>query len=324
MLKLVRQRLGLVLKGMAMGIAEVIPGVSGGTIAFITGIYEELIDTIKSLDGELLKLLASLKFRRLFEHLNGKFLVFLLIGMAAGIVTGIFGVGHLQEQYPEELWGFFFGLIIASAWYVGKDVTRWDLRAVIILIAGAAGAYLVTAMSPAAGSENLGYVFLCGMLAISALILPGISGSFILLLLGMYTVVIHTLRDLLVDFNVAGLTLIAVFAAGCLTGLITTARVLSWFFHNKRNATLTFLTGIMLGSLNKIWPWRNPLSWLTEDGNIVTSDPMQPDAKVLSEINVLPGHYTVDDPNTGVVVGCMILGVAVVLLLDRFTQQKPE
>lgn len=319
MLKNARNRLSLVLKGMAMGVAEVIPGVSGGTIAFITGIYEELIDTIKSLDFRLFGLLGRLKLREAFFHVNGKFVLFLVAGMLVGLVLGLFGVTHLLENYPEELWGFFFGLILASAWYVGKDVRKWDFQTVAILVMGAIGAYFVTKLSPAEGSENLGYVFLCGVIAISALILPGISGSFMLLLLGMYTVIIPTLRNLLSGFTWPALILIAVFGAGCLTGLITTARVLSWFFHNKRDATLAFLTGVMLGSLNKIWPWRNPVRWLDDAGNVTTVGPLVPDAKVLVERNVWPHMYSVDEPNTLVVILCVAAGITIVLLLDRFT-----
>ena len=324
MLQNTRYKLYLVLTGMAMGIAEVIPGVSGGTIAFIAGIYERLINAIKSLDARLLGFLARFKLKAAFEHLDGFFLLFLIAGMLGGIVIGIFGVSNLMENHPEELWGFFFGLILASAWYVGKRVGKWNATTIALFIVGAVGAFMITKLSPATGSENLAYVFLCGMIAISALILPGISGSFMLLLLGMYTVIIPTLKEFLTTFDLSLLVIIGVFALGCLTGLISVARILSWLFHHKKDMTLATLTGIMLGSLNKIWPWRNPVKWLDESGAIVETDPGQVDAKILMEHNVLPSGYTVDDPNTLIVIVCIVAGFLLVLALDRFTVEPED
>jgi putative membrane protein len=306
----------LALKGMLMGIAEVIPGVSGGTIAFITGIYERLIDAIRSVDLEFVRSVGRLRLRQAWSHIDGNFLIVLFLGMAIGIITGVFGVTHLMDNYPEELWGFFFGLIVASAIYIGRKVPAWKLDKVILLVVGAAFSYGITVLSPAEGSESLIYVFASGLIAISALILPGISGSFILLLLGMYTIVIPSVKQVL-SFEFGAFPVVLVFALGCVLGLLTFSRVLSWLFHNYHDRTLAFLTGIMIGSLNKIWPWRNPEKWLSESGEVIMSGEIIAEAKLLVEQNVLPADYTLAEPNTLVVILCSIVGFVIVFATDR-------
>jgi putative membrane protein len=318
MLKTTGARLKLILKGAAMGIAEVIPGVSGGTIAFITGIYERLIDAIKAIDVEFIGHLLKFKIVRAWAHIDGVFIGFLLLGMAVGIGVGVFGVSHLMDNYPEELWGFFFGLIMASALYIARRVSDWKISNYAFLILGATVAFAITIINPSSGNTNLFYIFISGVIAISALILPGISGSFILLLMGVYTVIMPTIKHFLSTLDPADLALISIFALGCLTGLVTFSRVLSWLFHNHRDATLATLTGVMLGSLNKIWPWRNPIKWMDDEGNIfenVTSD--YDDLRVIVEQKVLPAQYTWADPNTIVVIFCAVVGFMTVFLLDR-------
>lgn len=275
-----------------MGIAEVIPGVSGGTIAFITGIYARLLAAIRNFDLGLLKLLGARKFRKAFNHVDGMFLITLLAGMAIGVIGGIFGITYVLETRPDLLWGFFFGLILASVWAIGREVPNWDLKIVILFLVGAAIAFFITLMYPLAGSDHLLYVFLSGCLAICALILPGISGSFILLLLGMYTVIIPTVKDILVGAQHEDMILVAVFAAGCLTGLLSFSRLLSWLFNNFMHSTLAVLTGFMLGSLPKIWPWRNPTLWMDEQGMLHEGIPHLDDGvRIIRDIIVLPADY---------------------------------
>jgi putative membrane protein len=305
----------LALKGMLMGIAEVIPGVSGGTIAFITGIYERLIDAIRSVDLQFAGHIGKGRLRTAWGHIDGNFLAVLLIGMAIGVVTGVFGVTHLMDNYPEELWGFFFGLIVASAIYIGRRVQHWSWDKIILLLLGGVFSYGITVLSPAVGSQSLIYVFASGLIAISALILPGISGSFILLLLGMYTVVIPSVKQLL-TLQFDALPIVLAFGIGCIIGVMSFSRVLSWLFHNFHNRTLAFLTGVMIGSLNKIWPWRNPEQWLSESGEIIASSEIVEDAKLLVEHNVAPANYTLADPNTLVVVICAIVGFTIVFATD--------
>lgn len=306
-------QLTLLLKGMAMGIAEVIPGVSGGTIAFITGIYERLINTIKTILGpEIFKSLRHDGLLGAWKKADGLFLTMLLGGMVLGIGVGVFGVTHLLENYPELLWAFFFGLIIASALYIGRQVTKWGAVEITILVIGVAVAYFITVASPAQGSESLVMVFIAGTIAISALILPGISGSFILLLMGMYTLIIPTVKDALKTFNPDSLVILVVFALGCLLGLATFSRVLSWTFKNYHNQTLALLTGFMIGSLNKIWPWRNVLEYRTNSKG---------EEVPFIEKSVLPSAYDGDPYVLGVII-LMLVGFAAVFALEKLGNKE--
>lgn len=252
-------RILLALKGMAMGMAEVVPGVSGGTIAFITGIYERLIFAIKSVDMELLKMIFSGRFAAAWKKLDGSFLLTLFLGMAIGVGVGVFVITWFLENKPLGIWSFFFGLILASCFIIGRDIDRWNWQVILSLVLGAALVYYVTVAVPLTGRTELWYVFLCGVVAISALLLPGLSGSFILLLLGMYTAIIPRVKEILTG-DLSGLPIILAFAGGCIVGVLSFARVLSWAFRNFKNTTLAFLTGLMIGSLNKVWPWQEVLN----------------------------------------------------------------
>ncbi len=290
-----------------MGIAEVIPGVSGGTIAFITGIYEKLLDTIKAFSPSLLGVFKKEGIRGLWSAVNGTFLATLLIGMVTGVIVGVFGVTHLLETYPEMLWAFFFGLIISSAIFIGKQVPSWGIAEILLLLAGIAIAFYITVASPAQGNEALWYVFLSGTIAISALILPGISGSFILLIMGMYSFIIPTVKNALKTFDSESLLTVGVFATGCLLGLTTFSRVLSWTFKNYKSPTLALLTGFMLGSLNKLWPWRNVISTrVNSKGETVP----------FLEESVLPAAYDGNPYIVGVLI-TMLLGFLSVFIMER-------
>lgn len=299
----------LFLKGLAMGIAEVIPGVSGGTIAFVTGIYERLLDAIKGvLSPTPLRLLREEGIAAAWQALDGNFLALLLGGMAAGLVGGIFGVTYLLEHYPTIIWAFFFGLILSSVWYVARQVGRWRWQEAFMLLAGAAVAYWITVASPLGGSESLVAVFFSGAIAICALMLPGISGSFVLLLLGMYSFVISSVKQVLSSFDTAGLVITGVFALGCLVGMAGFSRLLSWTLKHYHNPTMAMLTGFMVGSLNKLWPWRNVLEYrINSQGEQVP----------FREANVLPGAYQAGEPYTALAIAAVIIGIAVVLVLER-------
>ncbi|MEO1626873.1 MAG: DUF368 domain-containing protein [Bacteroidota bacterium] len=314
--------IGTALKGMAMGVAEVIPGVSGGTIAFITGIYERLINVIRSIGPNLIKAWRKDGWKGAWQAIDGIFLLPLLVGMASGIVLGVFVVSWLLETYPPVVWGFFFGLIIASAIYVGRQIERWKAGEIVMLILGTVLAYGITIISPANGSESLLVVFLAGAIAISALILPGISGSFILLLMGMYTFIVSdTLKPALRTLDPSKLLIMGVFALGCLTGLATVSRLLSWLFKHHRSLTLATLTGFMLGSLNKIWPWRNPVDWLRDEaGKIILADDGISPKKILTEDNVLPSGFE-GEPFVLAVVVMMVVGFASVFLMERLARR---
>jgi putative membrane protein len=296
------------LKGMAMGIAEVIPGVSGGTIAFITGIFERLLTAIKTiLSTKPLHLWRSGGFPAVWQGIDGNFMALLLGGMATGIVTGIFTITYLIEHYPPIIWAFFFGLIIASVVYVVRQVRGWKLAELLSLLAGALLAYWITVASPMQGSESLVVVFFSGMIAICALMLPGISGSFVLLLLGMYTFVIGSLKAVLSSLDPGSLQVVVVFALGCLGGMAFFSRILTWTLQHFHNATMAMMAGFMIGSLNKLWPWRNVLSYRTNSkGEQV---PFQ-------EANVLPEAYS-GEPYVFAALTAIAAGLVLVVLLER-------
>lgn len=308
----------LILKGGAMGVAEVIPGVSGGTIAFIAGIYERLIEAIKAFGPGLVGVHRNAGLAGVWRAIDGTFLTLLLAGMALGVVIGVFGISWLLEHYPPLIWGFFFGLIVASTLYIGRRIGRWGGGEIALFVLGAILAYGVTLITPAGGNEALWFVFLCGVIAMSALMLPGVSGSFMLLVLGMYQFIIQeTLKGIMVAFSFEKLLILIVFALGCLVGLMTMSRLLSWTFKHYHSLTLAILTGFLVGSLNKVYPWRNAVDWLRDTGGqvIMAADGVTPE-KVLAEVNVLPSAYTGDPMVLGVVLTCLA-GFLLVFVLDQ-------
>ncbi|MDL2320377.1 DUF368 domain-containing protein [Alistipes sp. OttesenSCG-928-B03] len=245
-------------KGMAMGAADVVPGVSGGTIAFITGIYAELLDTIKSFDLTAIRLLFSGKFGQLWRKINGNFLFALLLGIGISIFSLAKLMTWLLVNQPIATWAFFFGLIIASVVLVLRQVTRWNVVSILCLAGGIAAGYLVTAMSPTTTPDTWWFIMLSGAIAICAMILPGISGSFILLLLGKYKFIMEAVGN----FDIPVLLL---FAVGAVAGIISFSHFLSWMLRSFHNATVAVLAGFMVGSLNRVWPWKEPLT----DSNVL-------------------------------------------------------
>lgn len=241
------------LKGVAMGAADAVPGVSGGTIAFISGIYEELVTTISNINFSLLKVWKQEGFYSFWNKLNANFLLALLSGILISFVSFMRLAKYLIENQPVLIWSFFFGLIIASIFYVGKQIKRWRLITFIAIVIGTITAFYITTLPSLGSNENPYFLFFAGALAICAMILPGISGSFILVILGAY----KTLSDALHDFDFQR---IALFAGGAIIGLLSFSRLLKWLFKNYENTTLALLTGFIIGSLNKIWPWKQTLS----------------------------------------------------------------
>ncbi len=316
-------KLSLIFKGMAMGIAEVIPGVSGGTIAFITGIYKELIDTIKSFDISAIKLLLTADFKGFFTKINFSFLLFLLLGMLGGIVVGVFGVTHLLENNPEVLWAFFFGLILASVPMMLQTIKNKTVLTWIVFLVGAVIAFIITSLSPAEASTSYPYIFISGMIGIVALVLPGVSGSFILLLLGMYTFIIPTIKSFLSGPNSSDFFVLAVFGMGCLTGLLFFVRLVSNAFEKHYNITVAVMSGFMLGSLNKIWPWRNVETYLNKTTNQIINSSEIPiqlntdNIKIITEQNVFPSSY-LSDPKLPWVIFSFVLGLVVIALLNKY------
>lgn len=270
-----RNYLMLVFKGIGMGAADVIPGVSGGTIAFITGIYEELIGSIRSFDLTALRKLLRLDLKGFWKHINGGFLFSVLAGIGISIFSLAKVMKYLLETHPIFVWSFFFGLIIASAWLVAREVKKWGVGTIVALIAGTAAAYMITVISPASTPDAWWFIMLSGAIAVCAMILPGISGAFILLLMGKYAYIIGAVST----FNIPVLLL---FVVGAVVGIISFSHLLSWLLAKHHGMTVALLTGFMVGSLNKIWPWKQTLETYTDSHGIV-----QP----LVERNVLPGTF---------------------------------
>ncbi len=310
-----KEYLPIFLKGMGMGIAEVIPGVSGGTIAFITGIYERFIGALKSIDFSLFKTLKDEGIAGAWKQIDGTFLVALFAGMFTSIILFINIVTHLIEHYPVMLWAFFFGLILASAIYVGKQIPQWSPINIIALILGAVVAYYVTIAAPANGSDSLIVIFFSGMIAISAMLLPGLSGSFLLLLMGMYSIVWGGIKDL-------DLGIIAAFGAGCLSGVLAFSKALNWAFQNHRNLTLSLLTGFIIGSLNRVWPWQEVLSRrINSKGEEVVgfTKSVLPDTFV--QLDGAANMPYGNDSQLLMVVVLMLVGFATVFLLEMVSKK---
>tara|TARA_R110002124_G_scaffold79875_3_gene211954 strand:+ start:1283 stop:2203 length:921 start_codon:yes stop_codon:yes gene_type:complete len=293
------------LKGMAMGAADVVPGVSGGTIAFISGIYEELLNSISKVNLSLIKTIKSNGIKAAWKQVNGSFLLSLFIGIFVSIVSLAKAIKWLLENEPILLWSFFFGLVLASVIYIGKQITKWNLFIFVLMILGAVSAYYITTLNPLVteNSSSL-FLFLAAALAICAMILPGISGAFILVLLGAY-------KPVLAAVNNRDFTTIAIIGAGAIAGLLTFSKILNWLFTNFKNYTLAVLTGFIIGSLNKIWPWKETLTWRTNSHGIEVP---------LKQQSVSPFHFEENQLLFAIVLA--IVGFVLILLLEKLAVKK--
>ena len=245
-------------KGACMGAADVIPGVSGGTIAFIMGIYDEFVNSIARVDAEAVKMIFKGQFRDFWKHINGNFLLSLFIGIGVSVITLAGIMQTLLSEYPIQTWGFFFGLIVASSIFILKGISDWNLREGIMLGLGVVLGVVVCTLSPTNTPEDLWFIFLSGALAICAMILPGISGSFILLILGKYQYIMGCISNMSagVDFG-KNLLILGVFLTGAVVGILGFSKLLRWLLARWNKETLIVLTGFIIGSLVKVWPWSN-------------------------------------------------------------------
>ncbi|MDL2255875.1 DUF368 domain-containing protein [Parabacteroides sp. OttesenSCG-928-K15] len=265
----------LMLKGIGMGAADVVPGVSGGTIAFIVGVYEELIESIKSINATSLKLFFTGKFAAFWKAVNGNFLLALVAGIAISVFSLAKLITYLLETHPIMVWAFFFGLVLASTWFVSKDIRKWNWKTIGCFIIGAIIALFITIATPAETPNGLWFIFLSGAIAICAMILPGISGSFILVLLGKY----YYVMDAVKSFNIP---VILVFICGAAIGITSFSHILSYALRRFHDITIALLAGFMLGSLNKVWPWKETIETFIDEHGIT---------KPLVEANTLPNEY---------------------------------
>jgi len=301
--KTLKDYAGITLRGIAMGAADVVPGVSGGTIAFITGIYEELLATLSGIRPSLFNVWKDEGLKAAWNKANLNFLIALLLGIG----IAVFSLAHLLDwlliNEPVLLWSFFFGLVLASVFFVGRQVSKWTAGAVIALIIGATVAWVITSLPPMTNEATNLFIFICGMVAICAMILPGISGSFILLILGAYEVIIKAVKE----FDV---TKILIFVAGCVVGILSFSHLLNWMFKKHKNITIALLTGFLLGSLQKLWPWQIKLQLLH-----VKSD----GEEVHLMSNVLPQDFT-GEPQLMMTIVCFVVGFGIIFALERIAK----
>jgi putative membrane protein len=296
------------LKGVAMGAADVVPGVSGGTIAFITGIYDELLGSINKMNLSALGILKKQGLKAFWQHINGTFLTVLLGGIGVSILSLAKLIDHLMTHHAIGLWSFFFGLVGASIIYVGKQVEKWNTSTIISFIVGAVFAYFITVLPPMKEASELWFIFVSGLIAICAMILPGISGSFILLLLGSYPTIIEAL-------STKNIAVLGVFAAGCIVGILSFSRVLKYLLDNLRNVTIALLTGFLLGSLNKLWPWKVTLEYYTKHAGT-------PKEKIvpLVQENVLPQHFETP-PQLFLAIAMILIGFGLIFGMEYLAEK---
>lgn len=317
--KSLKEYLFISLKGIAMGAADVVPGVSGGTIAFISGIYEELIATISKLDLSFFTTWKNSGFKTAWISYNISFLAALFTGIAISVLSLSKLIKWLLHNEPLFLWSFFFGLVLASIFYIGSQITKWSPKVILSLLIAAIVSYFITIAEPLASPDHWWYLVFCGFIAIIAMILPGVSGAFILLLLGAYGTfigILNNFREGLTQFNGTlfwdAFTKILLIALGAITGLKVFSKVLSWMFLKYKNLTLAALTGFMMGSLNKLWPWKKILSYRTDSEGLEVP---------FIEKSILPTSYE-GDPHIFLVLLFIIIGFLLIFALERIATKK--
>ena len=297
-------------KGIAMGAADVVPGVSGGTVAFISGIYDELLRSISSIPVALGLLLRG-RIVEAWKAANATFLLVLLLGVMTSVLSLARLITYLLAEQPIPVWSFFFGLILVSTHLVVREIKHWNWTRIVSLALGAAFAYWITVASPLQSGHDPLSLFFAGAIAICAMILPGVSGSFILVLLGLYSFVLTAVKGL-------DITVLLIFAGGCLVGLVSFAGILRWLLSRWRDLTLAFLTGLMIGSLNKIWPWKETLTWRTDSHGAQVP---------LLQTNLWPEHFAKvsgQDPQLLLAIALAITGVVLVLGLEWLAGRSPQ
>ena len=289
-----------------MGAADVVPGVSGGTIAFISGIYEELLNSISSFKFSLINVLNNEGIKVVWKKINGSFLLALFIGICFSVLSLAKLIENLLENHPILIWSFFFGLVLASIIYIAKQIKLWNIKCYLYLIFGLIFAYYITTLNPViTQNSSPWFLFLAGMIAICAMILPGISGSFILVLLGAYKPILNAI-------NTKDFFSIIIFMAGAVLGLLTFSRVLKWLFSTYKNYTLALLIGFIAGSLNKIWPWKETISWRTNSKGIEVP---------FTTTSVSP--FSFDGDSKLLMAGLLaIIGFGLILLLEKLAVKK--
>lgn len=286
-----------------MGAADIVPGVSGGSIALITGIYQRLLDSINSINGENLSLLLKLEFKKFFKAVNGSFLLSLLLGIMTSVFTLSKLITYLMDEHPIPLWSFFCGLILVSAFIILKEIKRWHLGVVVALILGIIIAWWVTSLPPTSSPDAIWFTFVAGAIAICAMILPGISGSFLLLILGKYEMILQAVSE-------KDIVTLGVFASGCIVGILSFSRLISFLLRKFYATTIGLLSGFMLGSINKLWPWKIVTQYRTSSSG---------EQKPFLTENLWPSDYLQkvgEEPNLGLAIAGFLGGILLVVGID--------
>lgn len=296
----------LLIKGFCMGTADVIPGVSGGTIAFITGIYDKLLAAIASLTKKSFINLVTFKWKQVLVDVHVKFIIFLAFGIITAIISTARLMHYLINNYAVFTWSLFFGLIVGSIFIVGREIeNKLHPQNLFYVVVGGVFAYMIIGLIPVQTPKDLWFIYICGIIGISAMILPGISGSFLLLILGKYEYITGAIKN---PFDAGNLIILICFNLGTITGLLTFAKLLNYFFNNYRTVTMGIMTGFMIGSMRKIWPWKETLE----------SKVIRGKTHIIREANVLPEA----SPEVWGAVGLMVLGIVAVLLIDKVSQAQ--
>lgn len=306
-MKHLKQQSIVFLKGLAIGTADVIPGISGSTVALITGIYSNLLGTIRSINKTAIKLLLTGQWKQLWSHIDGSFLLPLCLGIVISLLTTIHLVNYLLVNYPIEAWSFFLGLSIISCITVYQQIKKFTPSAIFITLIGIASAYIIIKVNPVSTSSNPWFIFIAGALAMSAMILPGISGSFILLILNKYAFMLNALQEL-------NWPILIVFMAGGLLGLLTFSRMLSLLLRNYTNLTIALFAGFMVGSIPKTWPWK-----------AYFPDPRGLASKLVVEQNISPFKFQAiyqKDPHLFQSLGCIVIGCLLVVAIKELGKRK--
>ncbi len=292
------------LKGMFMGAADVVPGISGGTIALITGVYQNFILSLsKILKAQSLRLILGLKLKEFFYHLNGPFFFPLVIGILTSIFLFAHIVSYVYIHFPIMLWSFFLGLVLAATFLLIFQVKKWNLKTILFLVLGIISAWLATGGVPLAQTHSLASIFVAGLIAVSAMLLPGISGSFLLILLGKYQVILEATKNL--DW-----VIIFTFGAGCIVSLVIFSKLLSWLIKNYWDTSLSLLVGFLIGSMHKLWPWRETLTTYVSSSG---------EDKPLLQRNISPWLYQEINAMDSQFIWALLfafLGIAIIVLLE--------
>lgn len=293
-----------------MGTANVIPGVSGGTIALIVGIFERLINSLKSFNLTAIKLFFTGKFKEFAKHTDLAFLCEVLLGIAIAVITVAKLFKFLFAEYPVFIWAFFFGLVLASIYYVGKTVGKWNVWSILFLLIGTGIALLIAFGTPAQENDNIFYLLLCGVVAACSMILPGLSGSYVLVLMGNYQLVMIDAVDMLTKSPLEACKILVPVVIGAAVGLFAFAHLLAWIFKKFHDQTISLLTGFIIGSMPIIWPWKEQITAIMKDG---------------SE-KVTGYNWQLPDVNSEFFIALVliIVGAAIIVLTETLAQKKEE